>query len=298
VHGGEGVEVHAVTVRGGPSYGGGMEGPGTSSGPRREDLVLTGEAVALDLPVASVGVRAVSGAIDLLVGSLLVAGAVLGVAAVAPALDGALLAVAVLVTVVGIVVGLPTAVETITRGRTLGKWAVGLRVVRRDAGPVSFRHAFVRALVGVVEVWMLTGAPALFAALATRHGQRVGDLVAGTYVVRERFRLRLTEPRPCPPHLQAWAASADLADPPVALAVAVRQFLLRAPSLVPQHRWTTAEQLAQSLSAYAAPAPPAGTHPEDFLAAVLAERRERDVARMRADVSRKDALLRRTTLSA
>lgn len=263
-------------------------------GPRREDLVLTGEAVALDLPVASVGVRAVAGAIDLAVAVLLVVVAVLGVSALAPALDDALLAVAVLVSVVGVVVGIPTAAETFTRGRTLGKWALGLRVVRRDGGPVSFRHAFVRALVGVVEIYMLQGVPALFAALATSRGQRVGDLVAGTYAVRERFRLRLTEPRPCPPHLRAWAATADLADPPVTLAVAVRQFLLRAPTLQPQHRWSTAERLARALSQYAAPAPPPGTHPEDFLAAVLAERRERDVARLRADVQRKDALLRRT----
>ena len=52
--------------------------------------------------------------------------------------------------------------------------------------------------------------------------------------------------------------------------------------------------LAAALADHAAPAPPAGTHPEDFLAAVLAERRERDMARMRADVARKDALLRRS----
>ncbi len=265
-----------------------------SRGPRREDLVLTGEAVALDLPVASVGVRAASGAIDLLLAALLVTGAVLGVAAVSPALDGALLAVVGLVSVVAVVVGLPTTLETVTRGRTLGKWALGLRAVRRDAGPISFRHAFVRALVGVVEVYLLTGAPALFAALATARGQRVGDLVAGTYVVRERFRLRLRDPRPCPEHLRDWAAGADLADPPVALAVAVRQFLLRADTLSPQHRWATATHLATALAEHTAPPPPAGTRPEDFLAAVLAERRDRDVARMRADVSRKDALLRRT----
>ncbi len=268
-----------------------------SGGPRREDLVLTGEAVALDLPVASVGLRAVSGALDLLVAAALVVVAVLLVGAVSPGLDGALTAVAVLVAGVAIVVGVPVTAETLTRGRTLGKWAMGLRVVRLDAGPVSFRHAFVRALVGVVEVWLLSGVPALLSALATARGQRVGDLVAGTYVVRERFRLRLAEPRACPPRLRAWAASADLADPPVGTAVAARQFLLRAPTLEPQHRWATAERLAAALAPYVAPAPPPGTHPEDFVAAVLAERRERDVTRLRRDVAHKDALLRRPTLS-
>ena len=256
--------------------------------------MLTGEAVALDLPVASVGIRAVSGVIDLLLaGALLFLGIML-VTTLSPALDGALMAVAGLVTGVAVVVGVPAATETLTRGRTLGKWAMGLRVVRRDAGPISFRHSFVRALVGVVEVWVLGGVPALFSALATPRGQRIGDLVAGTYVVRERFRLKLTEPRPCPPALRAWAAGADLADPPVGLAVAVRQFLVRAPTLVAQHRWATAERLAAALAPYAAPAPPEGTHPEDFLAAVLAERRDRDVARLQADVRRKETLLRRT----
>ena len=255
--------------------------------------MLTGEAVALDLPVASVGVRAVSGVIDLLLAGSLLFLEILAVTALSPALDGALLAALGLVAGVTVVVGVPTACETLTRGRTLGKWALGLRVVRRDAGPITFRHAFVRALVGVVELWVLSGVPALFSALASPRGQRVGDLVAGTYVVRERFRLRLTDPRPCPPYLHAWAAGADLADPPVGLAVAVRQFLHRAPTLVAQHRWATAERLAASLAPYAAPPPPPGTHPEDFLAAVLAERRARDVARLRADVRRKDALLRR-----
>jgi uncharacterized RDD family membrane protein YckC len=222
---------------------------------------------------------------------------VIAVTTIGPSLDQALLSVAVLVVGVGVVLGIPVASETLSRGRTLGKWALGLRAVRTDAGPISFRHAFVRGLVGVVEVYVLSGVPALFCALATSRGQRVGDLVAGTYDVRERFRLDLREPRPCPPHLRSWAAGADLADPPVGLAVGVRQFLMRAPSLEPGHRWATAERLAAALAPYTAPAPPAGTHPEDFLAAVLAERRERDVTRLRRDVAHKDALLRRPTLS-
>ena len=57
----------------------------------------------------------------------------------------------------------------------------------------------------------------------------------------------------------------------------------------------TAERLAAALAPYAAPAPPEGTHPEDFLAAFLAERRARDVARLQDDVRRKEALLRRTS---
>ena len=51
--------------------------------------------------------------------------------------------------VVAVTVGVPTVVETLTRGRTLGKLALGLRVVRDDGGPITARHALTRALVGV-----------------------------------------------------------------------------------------------------------------------------------------------------
>lgn len=252
--------------------------------PARDDLVLTGEAVALDLPVASVGVRALSGAIDLVVALVLVVGGSLLAAAIAPSLDAALGAVVSIVLVVAVLVALPTAAETLTRGRTLGKLALGLRVVRSDAGPVSFRHSLVRALVGVVEIYLLSGVPALVSAVLSPRGQRIGDLVAGTYVVRERFRLSMGAPRPCPPELVEWARAADLADPPVGLAVAARRFLLQAPQLDPRVRAATAARLAAALSAHVAPPPPASAPAEDVVAAVVAQRRERDLARLRREV--------------
>ena len=56
-----------------------------------------------------------------------------------------------IVAVVLVVVGYPVALETLLRGRTLGKLALGLRVVRDDGGPVGFRQALVRGLAGVIE---------------------------------------------------------------------------------------------------------------------------------------------------
>ena len=93
---------------------------------------------------------------------------------------------ATLVGTVAVFVVVPTTLETLTRGQSLGKLALGLRTVRDDAGPISFQHAFVRALVGVVEIWVFTGVPAFFCALVTPRGKRLGDFAAGTYVVRER----------------------------------------------------------------------------------------------------------------
>ena len=67
-------------------------------------------------------------------------------------MDAAASAALGLVTSVGVVVGYPLVMETLTRGRTLGKMAIGLRTVRDDGGPIRFRQALVRALLEVVEV--------------------------------------------------------------------------------------------------------------------------------------------------
>ncbi len=262
-----------------------------------DDLVVTGEAVALELPVASVGIRALSGLIDVIVAVVLVVGGTLLIAAISPLLDEALLAVVTILLVAGVLVGLPATVETMTGGRTLGKLVTGLRVVRQDAGATSFRHAVVRSLVGVVEIYLLSGVPALFAAIFSPRGQRIGDLAAGTYVVRDRFGVTLAPPPPCPPPLLAWAGTADLADPPVALTVAARQFLRRAPRMDQGSRQAMAERLATAMLGHAAPAPPPGTPAEAFVAAFLAQRRERDAARLSEEVRRRRALTRPTSCS-
>jgi uncharacterized RDD family membrane protein YckC len=244
------------------------------------DDLVTGEAVALDLPAAGLGTRMVSGLIDVVV-TLLALFAVLMVFVVASLqTDEALLQVAVIGTFVTVLVVIPTTVETLTRGKSLGKLAMGLRTVRDDAGPITFQHAFVRSLIAVVEVYAFSGAPAFFSALINSRGKRLGDLAAGTYVVRERVRLRLPRPPEMPGGLGGWARSADIASLPPGLVLAVRQYLGRLPTIDPQSRVRIGSRLAEEVSRYVAPAPPVGTPPEEFLAAVLASRRERDSARL------------------
>jgi len=255
-----------------------------------EDDLVTGEAVALDLPAATVGLRVASGLLDVLVQvAVLTVVYVVGMVAVAGT-DDALLAVAGVVGTVLVLVALPTAVETLTRGRSLGKLALGLRTVRDDAGPVAFRQAFVRALVGVVEIWVLSGVPALLCALVTSRGKRLGDVVAGTYVVRDRFPFPGVRPVTMPPYLAGWAGTADIAPLPDGLALAVRQFLERAPGLNPASRLTLGHDLSVQVLSYVAPAPPPGQHPEAVLAAVVAERRRRDEARLARDEAMRDRL--------
>src|SRR5690349_8218272 len=116
------------------------------------DELVTGEAVTLDLPPAPLGLHVASTAIDVLIAAvLLFFGFWLSVLF---ATDDALFAVGSILTLVLAVVVYPTAFETATRGRSAGKYATGLRTVRDDAGPISFQHAFVRSLIGVVEIWV------------------------------------------------------------------------------------------------------------------------------------------------
>jgi uncharacterized RDD family membrane protein YckC len=255
------------------------------------DDLVTGEAVALDLPPAGLGSRIASGLIDaaITLAALLVVVLLFMLAAV-PA-DEALARVAFVGTLIVVFLVVPTTIETLTRGKSLGKAAMGLRTVRDDAGPISFQHAFVRALIGFVEIYAFSGGPAFFSALLSSRGKRLGDYAAGTYVVRERVRLSLAPPASMPPPLAAWASGADIASLPTGLALAVRQFLGRLPQLDPGSRAAIGADLATRVAAYVAPAPPPGTPPDAFLAAVIASRRRRDAARL----AREAELRRRLT---
>jgi uncharacterized RDD family membrane protein YckC len=257
------------------------------------DDLVTGEAVALELPAAGIAIRALSGFLDLLIAVVTLWAGLLVASLMVANADDAIIGVAMTVLLVLVAVVLPTTMETLTRGRTVGKLATGLRAVRDDAGPIGFRHALTRALVGFVEIWALAGVPALVSGLVSGKGKRLGDFAAGTYVVRERVHMTLPPPPMMPPHLAAWAAGADIARLPDGLAMAVRQFLMRAPLLSPQSRMVLGVQLHDEVVTYLAPQPPVGTHPELVLAAVIADRRRRDAIRLQ-----RDAALRRRLVPA
>ena len=270
-----------------------MSTPGNEFATLTTDDLVTGEAVALDLPAASLGARIASGAIDWLITMILFVVTIFVLLLAVLQSDAALLQVAVIGTLITVFVVYPTTVETLTRGRSIGKLALGLRTVRDDAGPISFQHAFVRALIGFVEVYAFMGAPAFFSALTSQRGKRLGDFAAGTYVVRERVSLRLAIPVSMPHHLAPWARQADIGSLPTGLALAIRQFLGRLPSIDPASRDSIGGRLAEEVSRYVAPEPPPGTRPEDFLAAVIASRRERDLARLRREAELRHRLTAR-----
>ncbi len=251
---------------------------------------MTGDAVVLELPPAGLGTRLLGVLIDV------AAYLAVGVAAVWLfgftffVLDDAALSALVLVLVVLVLVVLPATVETLTRGRSLGKLALGLRVVRDDGGPVRSRHAAARALVGFGEIYLTLGAITAPFVLGTRRCKRLGDMLAGTYVVSERTALVRGAVARMPPHLAGWAVSADLGQVPGPLSLATRSFLARADGLSPRARAELGDRLAADLSVLVSPPPPVGTSREDFMAAVLAERRRRDLERIAREQAQLDRL--------
>ncbi|MBW3555687.1 MAG: RDD family protein [Actinobacteria bacterium] len=185
---------------------------------------------------------------------------------------GGLGAALLYVTLFLILFGYPAALETLWRGRTVGKAAMGLRVVTVEGGPVRFRHAAIRAILGLVDKYLLTGAIGIISVLLTRRNQRLGDLVAGTIVLRERSGARAPTAVSFapPPGLEDYVASLDVAGLDHRDYAAVRSFLLRATSLSPSSRYSLANRLALPLLQRLRTAPPQGVHPELFLVCVAA----------------------------
>ena len=154
-----------------------------------DDDLVTGEAVALDLPPATVGVRLASGLIDVLAEVvLLVAGLPRRPVVVASGADDALLAVATLVSTVA---GAGRACRPRWRrspaAARSASWRSGCAPSATTPGRSRSGTRSSAPCVGVVEIWVFSGVPALVCALVTPRGKRLGDVVAGTYVVRERF---------------------------------------------------------------------------------------------------------------
>jgi uncharacterized RDD family membrane protein YckC len=241
--------------------------------------VVTGDAVVLDVQIAQLPVRAIGALIDIIV---MIAGYILGLmlwAATLTEFDDALTAAFLIIFTVLTIVGYPLAFETTTRGRSIGKIVMGLRVVSDDGGPERFRQALFRALASVVEIWMLAGSPAVISSILSRKAKRIGDIFAGTVVVSERGP-RLAPPPQMPPQLAWWASSLQLSGLSAGQAEVARQFLSRAQQLDPALRAQMAYRIAGDMVPRIAPPPPPGAPPELILAAVLAERHRRELARL------------------
>ena len=255
------------------------------------DRLVSGEAVEFDIRYARLGSRTLALLID--IGVQLVVALVLyfllsmliGLAFAGGFGDVALIVAGLAVVSVVVLVGYPAGMETLTRGRTLGKLAMGLRVVRDDGGPIRFRHALTRALVRVALEWPgllppLVWVPSLTTMLLNPQGKRLGDLAAGTIVIHDRTPATWGWVPAMPPPLAAWAGTLDLTGLGDDLALAVRHYLARNREIREPSRSRLGYSLASEVAACTTPPPPPGTPGWAYLAAVLAERNRRAMHRL------------------
>jgi hypothetical protein len=150
-------------------------------------------------------------------------------------------------------------------------------VITVEGGPVTFRHSAIRAMLETVDLWLPTpgGLVALCAALATRRSQRLGDLAAGTIVVREPR----ASPSPVyfPPAFGAEGLSSTLDTSRLEAHqyTLVREYLIRAGDLLAGPRLALGEALAARVADVIGIERPAGLDAERYLVSVLVAHQRR-----------------------
>lgn len=202
----------------------------------------------LDFELAGLGSRALAYAVDLVIQVV----ALIAFAFIVGAIGIASQLVALIVLLVGlilIVLGYPTAMETFYEGRTVGRMVVSTRVVTVEGAPVRFRHAFLRALLGILDLLATAGAIAVAVSLTTRRGQRLGDLVAGTMVIREpRKSSQIGALTFWPPtYLREWSSTLETQGLGSDAYQLLRDFLTR-PDFDDVQKTVVAEELADLVS--------------------------------------------------
>ena len=221
--------------------------------------ISTPEGVQLALPLAGIGSRFMALLIDLVIGGVVITVVILGTLAAVGDVAAEIVAACafLLITVVYNVV-----FEVFGGGRTIGKRATGLRVVSDGGAQVGLRASLIRNVIRILEFSLLY-IPALVSVLATRNNQRLGDLAAGTLVVRDqRAASVVAQPPPfvAPERFANW----DVTGVGEQEASAVRAFLERRSALRPGARRTLAAQLAGQLRPLVAGVRP-GLEDETFL---------------------------------
>jgi uncharacterized RDD family membrane protein YckC len=241
--------------------------------------IATPEGVELELVLAGLASRFIAEIVDATL-ILLIVGAMIAVAAVAGGTAGLVILSVAVGGLMLLSVLYHVAFEVLAAGRTPGKRANGLRVVMDGGGPVGVRASAVRNLIRLLEGPPLFYVPAVVSILATRRNQRLGDLAAGTLVVREPSGSRRRRRRGSPPaqptalapglRLAEWDVSAITQDE----LAAIRSFLARRDSFAPPARRGLARELAARLGEKVA-GPPPGLPAETLLEGIAAAKSAR-----------------------
>lgn len=216
----------------------------------RSDRIVTPEAVALSLPAAGLGSRMIASIIDgaIQVGVLALAGIAAGGIWATGLFPAAWLGIGFLGVALVVLLGYFPLFEGLWNGQTPGKRAQRLRVVQRDGRPVTALPVLVRNLVRIVDFLPTLYGVGVVVVVLTSRSQRLGDLAAGTLVVREA-----PAPRPAPLVLAeggpaaeaaAWLDTTRLTDREYAL---IRAFLERRLSLDRHARVDLARRVAEAV---------------------------------------------------
>lgn len=248
--------------------------------------LLSGEAVAIDVQPVGVVFRALGAIIDVLVSIavVLLFAWLIDWATTFGLLDDAISSIFTIVMIVFSFVVLPCTIEIAMKGRSLGKLAIGGRIVRVDGGATTTRHAIIRSLTGVLETYMTLGGIAIVTGAFSPRSQRLGDLLAGTYCQRVRTKPLQVAPLTVSEHLQSWAEIADVALLPDRLGRRINQYFTHAPSMEPEARFHVANGLLSETEPFVSPMPIAD--PEEALRAILAVRRLREAQALRISDAR------------
>ena len=153
--------------------------------PDTDLIVPTPERVSFDYQVAGLGTRAIAQLLDLLV----VAGILLAVYFVAFAAAAANAnTVATLIAIIGsfvVIFGYFWVSESLWSGQTIGKKAFRLRAVGDRGEPLTFGQAGIRNIVRIVDFLPYAYGVGLIVLFVNGKGKRLGDLAAGTIVVKD-----------------------------------------------------------------------------------------------------------------
>lgn len=237
--------------------------------------IATPEGLDVDLVVAGLGSRFIGFLVDIVLQSLLILALTLGLGSF-----GNIGAAGATIGIFVVSLLYPVLFETFDDGRSPGKRLAGLRVVNLDGTRITFLTSAVRNALRVIDALPGTFTVGIVAIVMTARHQRVGDLAAGTIVVRhEKVATRpATGPAPIdpfarltlPPGATTWDVSAITTDE----LAAVRSFLERRLDLTPPARIQVATELASRLAGKVAGVP-MDAGPERFLEHVVQAKLER-----------------------
>jgi uncharacterized RDD family membrane protein YckC len=206
--------------------------------------IATPEGVEVELTLAGIGSRFIAGTIDLVIEILLLVACALLLSQI-----GSVGAAVFAVVYFGVIFFYDVLFEVLGGGKTPGKRWTGLRVVRAGGHPITFVRSSLRNILRIIDILPIFYGIGMLSIFITSRNQRIGDLAAGSHVVRDRHgdRARGDAPSQLPEFDPGPAVDWDVSGVSSADVATVRAFLERRHTLEPSARAQLANDLATRL---------------------------------------------------